>query len=63
MALMGANLRPDETAVYSWAFELLQPLSDTIDEMISNDDTWNEWKGKMPVIYNKEMKVALAEST
>ncbi len=39
MALMGANLRPDETAVYSWAFELLQPLSDTIDEMISNDDT------------------------
>ncbi len=32
-------------------------------DLISNDDTWNEWKGKMPVIYNKEMKVALAEST
>ncbi len=23
-------------------------------DLISNDDTWKEWKGKMPVIYNKE---------
>ncbi len=22
-------------------------------DLISDDDTWNEWKGKMPVIYNK----------
>lgn len=23
-------------------------------ELITNKDTWNEWKGQMPVIYNKE---------
>jgi hypothetical protein len=22
-------------------------------ELITNDDTWNKWKGQMPVIYNK----------
>ena len=43
MAIMGANLRPDETAIYPWTSELLQPLSDTVDEMISNNDTTNNW--------------------
>jgi len=43
LAIMGANLRPDETAIYSWTFELLQPLSDTVDEMISNNDTSDNW--------------------
>ena len=23
-------------------------------DLITNDDTWNRWKGQMPVIYNKE---------
>ena len=32
-------------------------------DLISNDDTWNEWKGKMPVIYNKEMKIPVEKST
>ena len=43
MAIMGANLRPDETAIYSWTHELLQPLSNTVDEMISNSDTTEDW--------------------
>jgi pimeloyl-ACP methyl ester carboxylesterase len=43
MAIMGANLRPDQTAIYSWTSELLQPLSDTVDEMISNNDTTDNW--------------------
>ena len=43
MAIMGANLRPGETAVYSWTYELLQPLSNTVDEMISNNDTTEDW--------------------
>jgi len=43
MAIMGANLRPDQTAIYSWTQELLQPLSDTVDEMISNNDTTDNW--------------------
>ncbi len=32
-------------------------------DLISDDDTWNEWKGKMPVIYNKKLEAELAEST
>jgi len=27
-----------------------------IAELITNDETWENWKGKMPVIYNKEQK-------
>jgi len=22
-------------------------------DLITNDDIWNQWKGQMPVIYNK----------
>lgn len=44
MAVMGANLRPDETAVNPWVGELLQPLSDTVDEMIANKDTSDDWQ-------------------
>lgn len=43
MAIMGANLRPDQTAVNSWTSELLQPLSDTVDKMISSSDTSQDW--------------------
>ncbi len=32
-------------------------------DLISDDDTWNEWKGKMPVIYNKSLEAARAESS
>ena len=31
--------------------------------LICNEVTWNEWKGKMPVIYNKEQKAVLAQAT
>ncbi len=43
MAIMGANLRPDETAIHSWTHELLQPLSKTVDEMIRGKDTSENW--------------------
>ncbi len=43
MAIMGANLQPDDTAVNSWADELLQPVSKTINEMISSGDTSQDW--------------------
>ena len=32
-------------------------------ELITDDDTWKEWMGKMPVIYNKELEAALADNT
>ena len=43
MAIMGANLRPDETAVNSWTHELLEPFSKTVDQMISDKDTSTDW--------------------
>lgn len=29
-------------------------VSHFMAELITNDETWNKWKGQMPVIYNKE---------
>lgn len=43
MAIMGANLRPDETAVYAWTHELLLRISASIDTMIENNDTSENW--------------------
>ncbi len=44
MAIMGANLRPDQTAIEAWVPGLLQPLSDTIDAMIASKDTSEDWQ-------------------
>lgn len=43
MAIMGANLRPDATAVHAWTHELLQRSSATIDAMIATNDTSQNW--------------------
>jgi pimeloyl-ACP methyl ester carboxylesterase len=43
MAIMGANLRPDETAINSWTRELLEPFSQTVDAMIRDKDTSANW--------------------
>ena len=43
MAIMGANLRPDQTAVYAWVPELLDPFIAMIDEMIAKEDTTEDW--------------------
>ncbi len=43
MAIMGANLRPDQTAISSWVPGLLQPLSDTVTEMIKRGDASEDW--------------------
>jgi len=32
-------------------------------ELITDENLWNVWNGKMPVIYNKQSKVAPAENT
>jgi nucleoside-diphosphate-sugar epimerase len=32
-------------------------------KLITDDDTWKEWKGKMPVIYNKELESPLPKSS
>jgi len=43
MAVMGANLRPDQSAVHAWVPGLLQPLSDMVDAMISSNDSSADW--------------------
>ena len=44
MATMGANLRPDESAVDPAIRELLQPLGDMFDEMIASKDSSEDWQ-------------------
>ena len=43
IAIMGANLRPDQTAVNPWTAALLAPFSQTVDEMIEKNDTTDNW--------------------
>jgi len=50
MAIMGANLRPDETAVYSWTKPILQQdLSNTI-EMIAKKDSSKDWNKRKQLL-------------
>ena len=44
MATLGANLRPDESAVDPEVSEVLKPLSDMFDEMIASKDTSDNWQ-------------------
>jgi pimeloyl-ACP methyl ester carboxylesterase len=43
VAIMGANLRPDTSAVNDWTPELLEPVSKAVDEMLSKGDTSQDW--------------------
>jgi len=31
-------------------------------DLITDDDTWNKWKGQMPVIYNKSSSQPMSEA-
>ena len=44
MATMGANLRPDESAIDPAIGEVLQPLGGMFDEMIASKDTSDDWQ-------------------
>ena len=44
MATMGANLRPDDSAVDPNVGEVLQPLSEMFDEMIASKDASADWQ-------------------
>ncbi|MCF8473292.1 MAG: alpha/beta hydrolase [Emcibacter sp.] len=43
MAIMGANLRPDETAVHSWVKPILDNALKQVDAMIAAQDTSANW--------------------
>jgi len=43
LAIMGANLRPDGTAVYPWAREWVAKESKNIEDMLARGDTSQDW--------------------
>lgn len=45
---------PTRSAIFDAGATSRINVAHFMNELITNDDTWKEWKGEMPVIYNKE---------
>ena len=54
---------PTRSAIFNAGKTSQMNISCFMADLICDDDTWNEWKGKMPVIYNKELEAEAVEST
>ena len=46
---------PTQSAIFDARKTSRINVSAFMADLICDDDAWNEWKGKMPVIYNKEL--------
>jgi len=44
LAAMGANLRPDSTAVYPWAFDMIASMNHYADSMIAKGNKSYDWE-------------------
>ncbi len=44
LAVMGANLRPDTSAVYPWAVEMVKRETKIVNEKLAEKDTTQNWK-------------------
>ncbi len=44
LAIMGANLQPDSSAVYPWAIEMLKQETKVVNKMLAQKDTTQNWK-------------------
>lgn len=44
LAVMGANLRPGQSAIEAWVPGLLDPLSEVVDGMIASKDSSEDWQ-------------------
>lgn len=51
---------PTRSAIFNAGETSRINVASFMADLISDDHTWNEWKGKMPVIYNLEPEVAPA---
>ncbi len=51
LAVMGANMRPDTTAVYDWAAEWVARESRRVDEMLASGDTTRNWEAARQQMY------------
>lgn len=49
---------PIRSAIFDAGLTSRMNVGHFMAELITDDDIWNAWKGKMPVIYNKEAKAA-----
>ena len=45
---------PIRSAIFDAGLTSRANIADFMADLITDDDMWHEWKGKMPVIYNKE---------
>ncbi len=43
LAVMGANLRPDPTAIYDWTAPIMEEMSQAVDSMIAAGDESDNW--------------------
>ena len=43
LAVMGANLRPDSSAVYPWAVDMVKKKAEMVNKKISEKDTTSNW--------------------
>jgi hypothetical protein len=44
---------PNRSAIFNAGSTSRINVAHFMADLITNDDTWNRWKGRMPVIYNK----------
>lgn len=51
LAIMGANMRPDTTAVYDWAVDWVARESQRVDDMLASGDTTRNWEAARQQMY------------
>jgi len=63
LAAMGANLQPDTSAVYSWAVNWVKQMDQMADNMISKNDTTQNWKLQKQLLglLGKQPNISLAD--
>ena len=56
------NPSPTRSAIFDSGKTSRINVATLMADLIRDKDTWNDWKGKMPVIYNRALEVAPIES-
>jgi pimeloyl-ACP methyl ester carboxylesterase len=63
LAVMGANLRPDTSAVYYWAVNWVKQMDQMADSMIARNDTSQDWYLRKQILdlLGKQPHIPLAD--
>lgn len=54
---------PTRSAIFDSGVTSRINVAHFMAELITDEHTWNEWRGKMPVVYNKELETTAVAST